>query len=87
VSGPVLVAGYLLAVPGDAVRLCDALSRSRPPRCAGAALEVRGLTRRERRRLAPAHRSRSQIHWSPDPVRILGNIKKETLVVQTTATA
>ncbi len=87
VPGPVLVVGYLLAVPHAPLRLCDALSRSRPPRCAGASLKVRGLPAHERNGLATEHRLSSPARWSPQPVQILGNVQKTTLVVQTTAKA
>jgi hypothetical protein len=85
--GPVLVVGYLLAVPGDPVRLCDALSHTRTPRCVGASLNVRGLPFGERNHLATAHRAHSATRWSPELVRILGTIHKTTLVVQTNAKA
>lgn len=87
IRGLVLVVGYLLVVRGDPVRLCDALSRARIRRCTGVALEVRGLPSGERKRLADVHRSGSPTRWSSRPVRILGNIRKTTLVVSTTARA
>lgn len=85
--GPVLVVGYLIAVPDEPLRLCDGLSRTRTPGCAAASLKVRGLPVRERNRLATARRSGSSTRWSPERVRILGNIHKRTLVVPTTAKA
>ena len=87
VRGPVLVSGYLLAVPDEALRLCDALNHSRPPQCVGAFLKIRGLSSRERNRLATEHRSGSTARWSPGAVQILGKLRESTLVVQTTAKA
>jgi hypothetical protein len=87
VRGPVLVKGYLLIVSGKPVRICDRLTQARPPRCAGASLEVHGLPADRRKRLATARRSGGSTRWSPQPVRVLGNVRKATLVVQANAKA
>jgi len=87
VRGPVLVVGYLLIASGKPVRICDQLTQARPPRCAGASLEVHGLPAHQRKAFATARRSGSSTRWSPQPVRVLGNVRKTTLVVQANAKA
>lgn len=72
-DAPMRVNGFLLIADGEA-RLCQALTRSLPPRCAGTSLLVAGL---DLSGLSLV--SVEGVTWSGQPVALFGTVSDGTL--------
>ncbi len=74
-SGPVAVAGFVVAVGGE-IRLCEALAESFPPQCGGASIPVTSLDQVDPDEL----QTEGDVTWTDFTVTIFGEMVDGTLV-------
>ena len=74
-TGPVAVAGFVVAVDGE-IRLCEALAESFPPQCGGASIPVTGLEQVDPDEL----KTEGNVTWTDYVVTIYGDMVDGTLV-------
>jgi hypothetical protein len=75
VSGPVAVAGFIVAV-GNEIKICEALAESFPPQCGGAFVTVTDLGQVDPDSLQTA----GNVMWTDYSVTISGEMVDGTLV-------
>ncbi len=75
VSGPVAVAGFIVA-NGDEVKLCEALAESFPPQCGGGFVTVTSLDQVDPDDI----QSSGDVRWTDYTVTIFGEMVDGTLV-------
>lgn len=73
----VSVTGFLVVEAGRPVRLCEALTESSPPQCAGESTMVVGLELSEINELESA----DSVHWTAAPITLLGERDGDVLTV------
>lgn len=71
------VTGYLVAFPGQPMRLCEALAESQPPQCGGAPTVIAGLDLSEINGLEEAN----DVEWTNAPISLLGDLADGVLTV------
>ena len=77
---PLVVEGTLIVADGQA-RLCSAILESFPPQCGEPSLLVKRLDPAT----VPGLESAGGVSWSSGPVRLRGNVDRETLTVSATS--
>ena len=75
-AGEVTVEGYVLAAPGQPVRLCTGLAGSFPPQCGNPALEITGFDLA----LLPERDDASGVAWSGQ-MTLMGTLAGSRLAV------
>ena len=75
VSGPVAVAGFIVAV-GDEIKICEALAESFPPQCGGGFVTVTSIDQVDPDDI----QSSGDVRWTDYTVTVFGEMVDGTLV-------